>query len=323
MTEGLLKDGGLTLRTCPKCGFTQPPDRFCANCGVNMDTYKPAPPSILNRLRKNIYLQLLLITMIVFFALNSYLSQRKTTEPEPTQKVASSYIDENVELETDSLQQPEAVLKLASTTEPSIELTKSDEAITPPKQLQLKLTYAYITKQDLELILEQSTKNTNHSSGVSGQVTWNELLPPFSFKVLKLTSFLDLHPNSTNQYTAFYPPVEGLQFGLETSVTPKVTEFSQVLMEIQILTQIPTSSQTAENDEEAPPLNSKKTMQSYQVSWDKSQVGFITGVLPHTPLELEEEAIDFFSRGVLNPIWDEAFLENQAEIILFFHFQEN
>lgn len=27
--------------SCPKCGFEQPPDNYCARCGVNMSTYKP------------------------------------------------------------------------------------------------------------------------------------------------------------------------------------------------------------------------------------------------------------------------------------------
>ena len=29
------------MMTCPKCGFEQPKDQFCAKCGVNVDSFKP------------------------------------------------------------------------------------------------------------------------------------------------------------------------------------------------------------------------------------------------------------------------------------------
>jgi hypothetical protein len=33
----------LAMMDCPRCGFSQPKDQFCANCGVNLDQFKPAP----------------------------------------------------------------------------------------------------------------------------------------------------------------------------------------------------------------------------------------------------------------------------------------
>lgn len=32
------------LVKCPKCGFDQPKDTYCANCGIEMDTYRPTKP---------------------------------------------------------------------------------------------------------------------------------------------------------------------------------------------------------------------------------------------------------------------------------------
>jgi hypothetical protein len=37
------------LVNCPKCGFSQPKDQYCANCGVNMQQFKPKAPSLLLR----------------------------------------------------------------------------------------------------------------------------------------------------------------------------------------------------------------------------------------------------------------------------------
>lgn len=33
------------LINCPKCNFSQPKDRYCASCGIDMDTFRPTPPS--------------------------------------------------------------------------------------------------------------------------------------------------------------------------------------------------------------------------------------------------------------------------------------
>lgn len=37
------------LVNCPKCGFSQPKDQYCANCGVDMQQFKPKAPSLLVR----------------------------------------------------------------------------------------------------------------------------------------------------------------------------------------------------------------------------------------------------------------------------------
>lgn len=33
------------LINCPKCNFSQPKDRYCASCGIDMDSFRPTPPS--------------------------------------------------------------------------------------------------------------------------------------------------------------------------------------------------------------------------------------------------------------------------------------
>lgn len=38
---------------CPKCGFSQPKDRYCASCGIDMETYRPAPPPLWKQLLVN------------------------------------------------------------------------------------------------------------------------------------------------------------------------------------------------------------------------------------------------------------------------------
>lgn len=41
------------LINCPKCGFSQPNDRYCASCGVDMVAFRPAPPPFWRQLMGN------------------------------------------------------------------------------------------------------------------------------------------------------------------------------------------------------------------------------------------------------------------------------
>jgi len=41
------------LINCPKCGFSQPKDRYCASCGVDMDHFRPQPTPWLGKFWNN------------------------------------------------------------------------------------------------------------------------------------------------------------------------------------------------------------------------------------------------------------------------------
>lgn len=52
------------LVNCPKCGFTQPKDQYCAQCGVDMHAYRPPEVPLLRRLISNPMLQLGLVLLM-------------------------------------------------------------------------------------------------------------------------------------------------------------------------------------------------------------------------------------------------------------------
>jgi hypothetical protein len=74
--------------TCPKCGFSQPQDQYCAKCGVDMQSFKPAPAPLGTRLLSN---SKLIATLVIaslllgfFFLLNqrqSFFSGSSNTGP--------------------------------------------------------------------------------------------------------------------------------------------------------------------------------------------------------------------------------------------------
>lgn len=52
------------LINCPRCGFQQPEDKYCAQCGVDMENYKPSVSPIWKRFFGNLAVQLSLLVFI-------------------------------------------------------------------------------------------------------------------------------------------------------------------------------------------------------------------------------------------------------------------
>lgn len=52
------------LINCPRCGFQQPEDKYCAQCGVDMETYRPSASPIWKRFFGNLFVQLSLLVFI-------------------------------------------------------------------------------------------------------------------------------------------------------------------------------------------------------------------------------------------------------------------
>lgn len=65
------------MMECPRCGFSQPKDRFCANCGVDVDLLLSKPKSIGERIFQNPNLHLSLIGALVIIVVGYiFYSQR-------------------------------------------------------------------------------------------------------------------------------------------------------------------------------------------------------------------------------------------------------
>ncbi len=56
------------LLNCPKCGFSQPQDRYCAKCGVDMENFQPRQTSLLSRILLHPALHISAIVILVLIA---------------------------------------------------------------------------------------------------------------------------------------------------------------------------------------------------------------------------------------------------------------
>lgn len=57
------------MMVCPRCGFSQPADRFCAQCGLDVSTYHPQTKPLWLRFLQNPTLHLSLIAIVIVFTI--------------------------------------------------------------------------------------------------------------------------------------------------------------------------------------------------------------------------------------------------------------
>ena len=102
---------------CPKCGFLQEKDVYCAQCGVNMDTYKPPKKPLLKKIIGNWMVQLgvlflVILAIVTWDNLSSKGESRSRSElPPVANRIARG---EYQEAETASAQAEEVTMEKSS-----------------------------------------------------------------------------------------------------------------------------------------------------------------------------------------------------------------
>ncbi len=77
------------LINCPKCGFSQPQDRYCASCGIDMQAFKPSKDPVLIRFFKGSGVQFLVL-VLVFGGATAYFLKSKPNSFDSTSSSATA-----------------------------------------------------------------------------------------------------------------------------------------------------------------------------------------------------------------------------------------
>jgi hypothetical protein len=135
------------LINCPRCGFSQPKDHYCASCGVNIDKYVPQKSSLLDKILSSLMLQVLLVISIALGTAYLALNIKKDSPNKVLQiahtavhsqhqlpEISSNEVAVTVELKSETqiekLVGSESTLaKIASTDSTDSILSKNDLAI--------------------------------------------------------------------------------------------------------------------------------------------------------------------------------------------------
>lgn len=152
---------------CPKCGFSQPQDQYCANCGVDMGRYKPTPTPTWKKILQNPFLHLL---WIFFLAFTSIQFIQKNRRDELKQRIAylkngpvviEKRMDngDNREIEVTSNEQAEQALAGEGTTTLTTLLGKNTNSATTATSGKNENTEKELKVRARYLEIDQNTVN--------------------------------------------------------------------------------------------------------------------------------------------------------------------
>src|SRR4051812_20670348 len=70
------------MMECPRCGFSQPKDRYCASCGLDVDAFNSKPKPFFVRLiqNPNLHLSLIVALLVLVVGYIFYLQRGVVTK---------------------------------------------------------------------------------------------------------------------------------------------------------------------------------------------------------------------------------------------------
>lgn len=170
--------------TCPKCGFQQPEDQYCAQCGVDMISFQPEPETLPTRLSKNLPLQIFLVVLIISgFFVSIYLSEKENIDQKIKEAFqADSTFAENIDSTNEDIVETAAVNTTASANVPASLLAASNKSNKP------KTETAAVKIQKLEIAYAEVPMPLIQAWSAEGQIL-NETGQSRSILISNVTEF--------------------------------------------------------------------------------------------------------------------------------------
>jgi hypothetical protein len=91
------------LIKCPKCGFSQPKDHYCAHCGVNIDKFTPEKENITKAFFSHLLVQISLVTLVAGVTITYFFTRQDLAQknaPTYRKKIYSSFSKNTASVET-------------------------------------------------------------------------------------------------------------------------------------------------------------------------------------------------------------------------------
>jgi hypothetical protein len=146
------------LVKCPKCGFDQPKDTYCANCGIEMDNYKPIKTPLWKQVLKSPLFSLISLLLLGYGVLtalkNPSLFENPTmnlTTSRPIQKIPVKAVD------TEATPLPTGAS--ASVIEPTPSATPPSEVSTIPTSPPIEADLTNVKQPPPEADLSENEKD--------------------------------------------------------------------------------------------------------------------------------------------------------------------
>ena len=342
------------MQECPKCGFLQPQDRFCANCGLNIESYRPAPTPWYRQLLLNPTFQVSAIVLTIG-AMVTYIawqqSQKINQAPHPQfvgedspreKKSATSTTKasaKNTSAKNTSAKKPSSTHTTAAkskaantpvTNEKKLPEGASPQQIPPPKSApsqeeQKKAdtkTKDKAAPTNLVVRFAEFPKETLNQIFSEAQILHESA--QFQVGLYRfqgsLSDFIKKNPQSRFLPGKGQGPLTGS--GVHIQYTKPLTENSEELQGLTFNVAIASLNSTEVEVETSGGfyLSGEEPDQAVKIPLDGSYTVdyqstlIITGIIPHRPFSEKEASA--FNRSPIEIMNSQEFLANETEFVL-------
>ncbi len=299
--------------TCPRCEFTQPKDRYCANCGLDIENYKPQKPPALSRIWNNPWTQICIMILLLTATVNYLLYKNKLT-PEIeitdqkitklTTKSPKSFQKKGLK----SLKKASTKTALVEVKSPRPESQKKVQTLKAPTKITIK--FAEVSAGFLNSIQTPTTRKGSQIQALSvndqgtisnfiGKYSMIDVLPGGATKGLSLNS---------PAFISFTANIEELEHGFFIEALPSQIAASGSTFTLKINASLPANE----------PLNLPDMQVSLEdeITLLPNEILIITDILS-SQRNLAAEERSLLGPSPLNVLTSKEFLNNDTEFIIF------
>lgn len=281
---------------CPRCGFSQPKDRYCANCGVDMEKYKPRDRSFSQKILSSsgFYVALLVAVFIATIYMVTRPRQEEsitfaTLEPKPPSEEPKGNLNNNFSVSTDAIsiapensnaEAPPAVAAQSQLGEP---------AATPPggpNVTRLRIIYAEVPFRLLKIFYQGGATGAFAKSDFD---TLIEGTPEAKAYILNSHFLTNLESEVTvthNVETSDSRLGEKDKIGGYLEITPHAMTANMINLDIAVTLKFP-----EEGSENSPIQILSNTFRSVGVTLNQTSGAYLMLTLPRRVLKEGEKAL--------------------------------
>jgi hypothetical protein len=318
---------------CPKCGFEQPRDRFCANCGIDMENYQAPDRPMAQRLATSsmfyFFLAIIVVIATILFVLKQNEKNQAIGVPEAPEFAGNVGGDETP---TPTAEPPVAANDLANgsawtasqTPNPTVAANVPAQPATATaaatrKRTVLKVTWMEINKDYFVDLFGETLP--------LGQIRAGILLEEFNGRTLKSrieqgTKEKMVRTLDSSSHNLTGPVTEKVEVS-HRSHDPKVNEKIGVVLDLTRVTVDETGLQFRVEIQRAIPLLQGRTytVDTMSISDDmlvpSRGAAFISGLFPHREPYDDTEQKLFAANAALKVYNSKSFQASNSEIVVF------
>jgi hypothetical protein len=332
------------LVKCPRCGFSQPKDQYCAQCGIDMTVFKPPRQSAFKRYATDPLMYLLIALVVIGVSITTLYKKDKANLAQRVQFLKgglqmASTNGRNLKAEAVARQAPSPSTAAAETATPAATAAVAAAApATPPATATVAVAsgtttayiyYAEVPRRSLERLYEESQATGqfnsfgDYTAGILPEVEKRITAPGLKIHILEKSA--KTITKNQQWFTGIHDTEFDEDMGLSTFIELAESDSNVFRGNLEIVRSLrevdseKTRGLAAVDPSTAAPAPQKS---SYPAIFEIGPGSgfFISGVLPRKTRVAHEEELS--RKGPFEVLRSPAFQNKETEFVIFIEFEK-